>query len=145
MSVFPFISPPADDAAGETTAELPLCAEWAYDYDNNRLLLRDGRPYLVYGQEAVKIWIYWALHTQRYTYTAYSTDYGCEAHTLIGQTASDPVVQSELRRYIIETLMVNPYIQELSQFEFTPQPAGLRASFCCRTVYGSDTITTEVT
>lgn len=35
--------------------------EYAYDFENNRLLLRDGNTYLVEGNEALRIWIFKAL------------------------------------------------------------------------------------
>ena len=45
--------------------------EYAYDFENNCLLLRDGNTYLVEGNEALRIWIFKALTTERFRYTAY--------------------------------------------------------------------------
>ena len=56
-SIFPFTveSEVPDQASGE---ELPVFRELAYDYENNRLLRRGGKPYLIEKDEALKVWIY---------------------------------------------------------------------------------------
>lgn len=71
MSILPFIDFSAVAAAAEKK-ELPLFREYAYDFENNCLLKKDGKTYLIEGNEALKIWIYKALYTQRYRYTAHS-------------------------------------------------------------------------
>ena len=53
MSVFPFIDP--DALQQEESTELPLFREYAYDFENNRLLLKNGQTYLVEGNEASAI------------------------------------------------------------------------------------------
>lgn len=142
MSIFPFIDPEVLDA-GQSSSELPMFREYAYDYENNRLLLPDGQTYLVEGNEALRIWIFKALHTERFRYAAYDTDFGSEGHTLIGGPLGSDIVKSELKRFIIEALMVNPYIEELSNFQFARSKSGMTVEFDCRTVYGEDKITWE--
>lgn len=132
MSIFPFISP---DTSKLKKTELPMFREYAYDYDNNALLLRQGKTYLIEGNEALKIWIYKAVFTARYRYLAYSSDYGCEIETLIGNVIDD-IITSEIRRFIVETVMVNPYIKELSNFVFTKNASSIIVNFDCLTIYG---------
>lgn len=48
---------PAED---DLLLEEGFC-EYAYDFDNNELLTKNGRHYYVYGNEAMKIWIYKAM------------------------------------------------------------------------------------
>lgn len=134
MSVFPFISP---EAVSVSNKELPLFMEYAYDYESNCLMLRNGSTYLVEGNEALKIWIYHALMTERFRYTALSSAYGSEVDTLIGLSLSSDITYSELRRFIIEALMVNPYIEELSDFKFTKAQSSVSVEFNCSTVYGA--------
>ena len=52
MSIFPFISPEILESG--QASELPMFREYAYDFENNRLLLRDGNTYLVEGNEALR-------------------------------------------------------------------------------------------
>ena len=82
MSIFPFISPEVLESS--ESSELPMFREYAYDFENNCLLLRDGNTYLVEGNEALRIWIFKALTTERFRYTAYDGAFGSEIHTLIG-------------------------------------------------------------
>lgn len=140
MSIFPFIDPNALSASQDSA--LPMFREYAYDYENNRLLLRDGQTYLVEGNEALRIWIFKALDTERFRYTAYDSDYGNETDTLIGKINSS-VILPELKRFIIEALMVNPYIEELSNFQFEQSGSGVLVEFDCTTVYGKEQIAWE--
>lgn len=141
MSIFPFIDP--DVLNGNQDTDLPVFREYAYDYENNALLLRGGQTYLVEGNEALRIWIFKALDTERFRYTAYDSDYGSEIHTLIGGPLDSDVALSELRRFIIEALMVNPYIKELSNFQFTRSGSGVTVEFDCATVYGEEKLKWE--
>ncbi len=142
MSIFPFIDPDALRQEGST--ELPLFREYAYDFENNRLLLKNGQTYLVEGNEALRIWIYKALATERFRYAAYDSDFGSEIDTLIGSPLNSDIAKSELKRFITEALMVNPYIEELGNFQISQTGSGVRAEFDCTTIYGPDKISWEV-
>ena len=142
MSVFPFIDP--DVLQQEESTELPLFREYAYDFENNRLLLKNGQTYLVEGNEALRIWIFKALTTERFRYTAYDSDFGSEIDTLIGSPLHGDIAKSELKRFIVEALMVNPYIEELGNFQISQTGSGVRAEFDCTTIYGPDKISWEV-
>ena len=142
MSVFPFIDP--DALEQQESTELPLFREYAYDFENNRLLLKNGQTYLVEGNEALRIWIFKALTTERFRYTAYDSDFGSEIDTLIGSPLHGDIAKSELKRFIVEALMVNPYIEELGNFQISQTGSGVRAEFDCTTIYGPDKISWEV-
>lgn len=141
MSIFPFIDPDALRQEGST--ELPLFQEYAYDFENNRLLLKNGQTYLVEGNEALRIWIFKALTTERFRYTAYDSDFGSEIDTLIGSPLHGDIAKSELKRFITEALMVNPYIEELGNFQISQTGSGVTVEFDCTTVYGPDKISRE--
>lgn len=144
MSIFPFISTEA--VKKSDTRELPVYKEYAYDFENRRLKLDEaGKTYLVEKNEAIRIWIYFALATARYRHTAYDAAFGSEIEDkLTGQALSDEITQMELERYITEALMCNPYIKELSDFDFVLQRDGILASFRCRTIYGEDRVSYEI-
>lgn len=141
MSIFPFISPEVLDAGH--TRELPMFREYAYDFEHNTLLLRGGMTYLVEGNAALRIWIIKALGTERFRYTAYDAAYGSEISDLVGGKINSDVLTSELKRFIIEALMVNPYIEELSNFLITRSSSVVWIEFDCATVYGKERITWE--
>lgn len=142
MSVFPFTvdMPKLEDK----TEELPVFKELAYDPENNRLYRRGGRPYLVERDEALQIWIYKALKTKRFVWQAYTHTYGSEVENVIGISNDPDIIDSEIKRYITETLMVNPYLQELSDFEFEHEKDIVTVKFLVTTVYGRFTHESEV-
>ncbi len=142
MGLFPFIAAQAGAAESE---ELPEYKELAYDYDNNCLKKKAGKYYLVRQNEALKIWIYKALRTKRFIYQAYSHKYGTEVDNVIGVSGDKGIIESEIRRYITETVMVNPYIQELSGFSYEwKTKAFCVATFDVTTVYDRFTWSSEV-
>lgn len=144
MSIFPFID--STETNTETNDELPMLKEYAYDFEKNELFLdADGRNYLVEGNEALRIWIFKALITERFHYTAYSFAFGSEFQDqVIGQSMNVEIVKLEMERFIIEALMVNPYIKRLDNFVFENTSAGMTVSFDCTSIYGSDTVLVPV-
>lgn len=142
MSVFPFtVDVPELEGREE---ELPVFRELAYDYEKNCLLRRGGRPYLVEKDEALQIWIYKALKAKRFVWPAYTHDYGTEIDNVIGISNDPDIIDSEIRRYITETLMVNPYLQELSDFVFYHERDIVTVEFTVTTIYGRFTHESEV-
>ena len=96
---------------------------------------------MVTGNEALRIWILKALSTERFHYTAYSFSFGAEwQDQLVGQALDEEVLKLEMERFIIEALMVNPYILRLDNFEFKLSATGMIASFDCTSIYGTDKV-----
>lgn len=143
MSIFPFIG---SASTADNTQELPLLKEYAYDFEKNELLLDStGCTYLVEGNEALRIWILKALSTERFHYTAYSFAFGTEHQDrLVGHAMNTEVLKLELERYIVEALMVNPYIKRLDNFIFSSRAAEMTVSFECTSIYGLDMVTVPV-
>lgn len=140
MSIFPFID--STSTSTEVSDELPMLKEYAYDFEKNELYLdASGRTYMVEGNEALRIWIFKALITERFHYTAYSFAFGAEFQDqVIGHSMNADVVKLEMERFIIEALMVNPYIKRLDNFVFENTSVGMTVSFDCTNIYGSNTI-----
>lgn len=141
MSIFPFIDN-TEAAVKDTPDDLPLLQEYAYDFVKNELLLdENGKTYMVTENEALRIWILKALTTERYHYTAYSFDFGSEwQDQLIGEAMNAEIVKLELERYIVEALMINPYIKRLDNFIFETTSTGVTVTFECTSIYGKDKI-----
>ena len=93
MSIFPFID--STSTSTETNDELPMLKEYAYDFEKNELLLDEGgRTYMVEGNEALRIWIFKALFTERCHYTAYSFAFGSEIQDqVIGHSMNVEIVK----------------------------------------------------
>lgn len=127
--------------------ELPLYTEWAVDWEAGALALRDGEPYTVTGDEALRIWVRLALRPEnvRFLYSAHSHDYGNQLAALLADTADQGILESLLRRELQETLLVSPYITAVDGFAFTRSGSRLTARFSVHTVYEGFTTETEVT
>lgn len=135
---YPFVG--ASDAtiqAMQVTQELPTFKEFDWDFENNCFKYdKSGHHILLEGAEAIKVWIYKALATERYRYEAYSWQYGIELKPFIGMVMGVEERISELKRIIIECLMVNPYIISVDNFEFTQEGASSHVTIELTTVYG---------
>ena len=59
-----------------TTTSKSIPREYKYDFVERKIALVNGSPQWVEGLEAIKIWIYKTLRTQRGYYMAYTFNYG---------------------------------------------------------------------
>lgn len=119
-----------------TSQNLPIYREWAYDFEKNCFLTRNGKYYLVEKNEAIEIWIYKAMKTARYRYQAYPREYGQELDEIVGMSSSREIRESEAERLIQEALLVNPYITDVDDFEFEHHGSDLYIKFHVDTIYG---------
>lgn len=122
-----------------TEEELPLFTQPAWNFEVDKFIFdSNGQHVIVTGQEALKVWIYKALKTERFSYLAYSWQYGIELYPFVGKVMSVQERYSELRRVITECLMVNPYILSVDSIEFSPENKGnvVNTDIALSTVYG---------
>lgn len=134
--IFPMIQP----TLSEIDTDLPLYKEVDWDFENNIPVFKNGSPSIVSGQRAVLIWAWKALHVQRTRYEIYTWDYGNEIESLTGQPFTSDLKRSEAIRYVKETLLVNPYITDVT--DIVVNYAGETISITCKisTVYGEVSI-----
>ena len=117
--------------------DLPLYKEYAWNFEMDKFIYDNtGNHVLVEGNEAIKVWIYKALKTERFRYTAYSWQYGIELKKFIGKVMSVGERISEFKRAIIECLMVNPYIKSIDSITITQEKTKLICKINLTTVYG---------
>lgn len=132
-NIFPFLDPPAAAPA----AELPVAREVKWDFQADRPVFRGGQPVWVERAEAVAVWAWNALHTERWRWPLYTSNYGNEIDSLIGQTWSEDYKRAEVRRYITECLLASPYVKRLDDMRITFGGAHLIASFTLVSIYGT--------
>lgn len=132
MDLFPIIQP----QAYAQPKELPLCREVAWDFNSGQPIFRNGRPVIVEGNEAVKVWIWKAILTERKRYEIYSWAFGSEVETLIGQNYSAQLKKAEAIRYVREALEVNPYITDIASISVDFDHGRLTMETTVKTVYG---------
>lgn len=134
MSEYPFIQGQKRQANG--AGSLPLFKEYAWDFEKDSFIYEKGRHKIITGREALKVWIYKTLKTERYRYLAYTTGYGAELEQFIGRRANDDEAAAEVRRYVTEALLVNPYITELSNVTYTNENDVLNMEITVDSIYG---------
>lgn len=132
MAIFPFVSVTAE----QETTSLPIFQEIAWNYETDSPIMQDGEPVIVEKTEAIKVWIHKAMNTERYLYMAHTWKYGAEVESLIGTTLTPKAKESEIKRYITEALLVNPYITEVKEFFISFKSDTVNAEFTVITIYG---------
>lgn len=122
--------------ATNTAGDLPMLQEWAYDFENNELLTdENGLPYLVSGNEALKIWLFWAVITERYRWRANSNDYGTEIDRMIGINASQAIKSSELKRTIRESIEICQYVKSIDSIDLSLEDGFVVVDVRLKSVY----------
>lgn len=132
---FPFIGGTVVD----TAEELPMFSEYAWNFATDNFLYDgNGNHILLAGNDALEVWCYKALKTERFSYLAYSWGYGIELKPFIGKVMGVQERYSELKRVITECLMVNPYIKSIDSFAIEEGNSGevVHLTISLTTVYG---------
>ena len=117
----PFLYNENDSTTATAVTELPLLTEYGWDFKHDKFLKTEsGQHVIVEKNEALKVWIYKTLKTERFRYVAYHESYGIELEKYIGQT-NIPNVANAIKKDIKEALSVNPYIKSIDKIEVTKQ------------------------
>ena len=122
---------------------LPVFKQYAYDFEKNEFLLDgDGNMILLEGNEALAVWLVKMLKTARFTHLAYSSQYGCQIYEWIGTVTKNQFAISEMRRLLVEAIMIQPRIKAIKSIEFNHERHGneLEIKIELETVYGHLTI-----
>ena len=98
----------------------------------------------VKGKEAVRMWIWLCLHTERFRHPIFSWNYGTELEQYIGQTLTQEFLETDCQASVEEALMINPYINEIRDFQVTIEENKLLISFTAVTKFGEVEVETKV-
>jgi hypothetical protein len=141
MSIFPFVESTIEDISVNENLSIPK--EWAWDFESNDFLFKNNKPYLVEGLEAVKIWAYKALMTERFKHEIYSWGYGSEINSLIGSGFSRAAVELEVPRLIWEALQPNPNIISINDININFDGDSLSIELTIETIFGDVEVITN--
>lgn len=119
---------------------LPMCREVKWDFEKKMPIFENGNPVIVEGSAAVEVWAWHALQAERYKYEHESWRYGCELNRLRGRSYQKGTVEAEAKRYIVEALLVSPYITaaEVTQMELVDDVLHFAVRY--EDVYGGGTV-----
>lgn len=111
------------------------------EYPTTTYAVKDGRICgMTDGGEAIRQAIDIILHTERYRYQIYTSNFGVEFGGLVGKAPE--YVMSMLKRRVTEALMTDERIKAVENFTFRQTGETLECGFDVRTVYGP--VRTEV-
>lgn len=131
MSILPTFMQKQIEEQSQTASVVEMPKEYGVDFETGQLT--GG---IVEGIEAVKVWIWMCLHTQRFRYPLYSWDYGADLEQYIGQTITEDFLNADCEDEIREALTVNPYIEDIEDFKASFDNGYLYISFKAVTKFG---------
>lgn len=117
----------------QPTATQRELVEYGIDYSTGQLT---GR--LVRGVEALKVWVWLCLHTQRYRYPLYTWSYGADIEQYIGEALPDDFLADDLREEINAALCVHPRITGVEDFSYTREGSRAVVRFRVANTVGAD-------
>lgn len=132
VDIFPVISQNNDTS--ETTDTTYKDIKW--NFEDDKPVFKNGEPVYVYGNDALKTWIWNALKTERKMWEIWTWDYGNDIFSLIGKPFSADVKNTEAARMIEECLLVNQYIKSVDNIDVDFSDDNLTISLSITTVYG---------
>lgn len=106
--------------------------EYGLDFQTGQLT---GK--IVEGLEAIKVWIWLCMHTERFRHAIYSADYGTSLEQYIGHMLSDEYINTDCESEISDALLINEYIESIEDFEAVKDGEHLRVSFRAVTKFGN--------
>lgn len=149
----PFVTIDASSTVSAATDNLPLLQEYAWDFQNDRFLLDTrGHHVTVTENEALKVWIYKALKTQRYRYECYrhgeldiDAPYGVDLEEYIGKYPNTIATAQLIIRDIKSCLALNPYIKRVISVEIAERKKDkLVIEIELESIYGADSTSVTI-
>lgn len=133
--MFPALDIYNTDIQTTTNEELPIFREVLIDFETGAPVMNNGNFIIVEKNEALKVWGWKALNTERYRYPGYSWNYGTEFEALISLGLSSEAMKEELKRQAEEVLKSNPYITGVKNIDFEVDGSYIKFSFSLITIY----------
>lgn len=116
----------------EDSQVVKIPREYGIDFDTGQLT---GK--IVEGIEAIKVWIWLCLHTERFRHAIYSSDYGVALEQYFGHVLSDEYINTDCESEVTDALLINDYIESIENFGAVKDGEHLRISFRVVTKFGS--------
>ncbi len=118
------------------SVELPYPSEYAWDFEKNTFMYdKYNKCKIVQGNEAIKIWIYKILKSDRYKHLAYSWDYGQEFQEILSNGYTKQALEKIIPKHLKECLMINPYVKKVKNIQIDLEDEKVNLSFDVVTPY----------
>lgn len=128
----------------ETERTLPVFLEYAIDFETGEYLKNEETKdiKILEKNEALKVWCFKALKTERNRYEFHSDSYGTDLFEHPGTIYQKSVKDALMINQIQDTLLANPYILECYGFNISNEDEYIpKISFKIKTIYGEDELT----
>ena len=135
MSILPSFLQELSDARAireDDSQVVKVPKEYGIDFQTGQLT---GK--IVEGLEAIKVWIWLCMHTERFRHAIYSADYGTSLEQYIGHMLSEEYINTDCESEISDALLINEYIESIEDFEAVRNSDSLNISFRVVTKFGS--------
>lgn len=133
MSILPsFLEEFSNIAESEENKVIEVPREYGIDFTTGQLT---GK--IVEGIEAIKVWIWLCMHTERFRHAIYSSDYGTALDQYFGHVLSDEYINTDCESEISDALLMNEYIESIEDFEAVRNSDILNIKFRVVTKFGS--------
>lgn len=132
MSILPSFMQTQITERTQTANAIIIPKEYGIDFNTGQLT---GR--IVEGIEAIKVWVWLCLHTQRFRYPIYSWSYGTDMEQYIGQGLTIEYLETDLKDEIEEALRVNEYITGIEDYSCIQTGSKVQIQFTVQTTLGS--------
>lgn len=127
----------------ENTNNLPLFMEYAIDFETGEYIKNEKTNdiKILTGNEALKVWCFKSLKTERNRYGFHSDSYGTDLFENLGTIYQKSVKDALMINQIQDTLLANPYILECFDFKISNEEELVpKISFKIRTIYGEEVL-----
>ncbi len=121
-----------DIAESEENKVIEVPREYGIDFTTGQLT---GK--MVEGLEAIKVWVWLCMHTERFRHAIYSSDYGTSLEQYFGHVLSDEYINTDCESEVTDALLMNEYIESVEDFEVVRDSDSLDIKFRVVTKFGS--------
>ena len=120
----------------EKTNTLPIPKDIAIDFTTGNPIIENNDFVIAEKDEAIKVWCYYALKTNKDRFIIYSPQYGSTLEDLIGNNYVD-TYKYELEKRVSDCLLVSPYIKSVDKVEsnFDSETGELSGDIYITTIY----------
>lgn len=106
-----------------------------YDFKKGDFIYKNGAPIEVTGMKALQVWIEKVIRTERFRFKIYEDiEYGVSIEDLIGSMLPRGFTESELKRELTESILLNPFVEELTDWAFDINGSEWRITFIVVTI-----------
>lgn len=106
-----------------------------FDFETGDFIYLNKSPVEVSGIAALQIWIEKIIRTEKQRFRIYeNTNYGVSIEDLIGHIHPIGFAESELKRELTESILLNPVVEELTDWIFVINGSEWKVSFTVVTI-----------